>query len=158
MKAIGIILAILFSCSVYQRAEYSLQSNLISLIKSRCRDKHPVYELNINKKGEVFYHGISNVRNKGIFKFRLNKVELDELQKLFIELNFLEIKLHQKTQYRDTPYTTLKYKGKSHSYRSYWESSPFKNIVKKLDDLIQKNVATGNKEINQKLTSIFIEQ
>lgn len=153
MKAIGIILAILlFSCSAYQKAEYSQQSNLITLIKSRCRGKCPVYELNINKAGEAFYHGISNVRNKGVFKFKLNKKELDELQKLFSELKFQEIKLQQKTKYRDVPYTTLKYKGKSHYYRSSWEKSPFKSIVEKLDLLIKENV----KSLSMKRHNIVI--
>lgn len=159
MKALGIIVTILLiSCSAYQKAEYSQQSNLITLIKSRCRGKCPVYELNINKEGEALYHGISNVNNKGLYKFKLSKVELDELQKLFNELKFLEIKLHQKTKYRDVPYTTLKYKGKSHYYRSSWETSPFKSIVERLDDLIQENVSTYNKKKHHKLTSIFVER
>lgn len=152
MKSIGIILAILlFSCSAYQKAEYSQQSNLITLIKSRCRGNCPVYELNINTKGEAFYHGISNVKNKGVFKFNLSKKELNELQELFAELKFLEIKLHHKTKYRDVPYTTLKYKGKSHYYRSSWESSPFKSIVKKLDLLINENVKTLSMKRHNKL-------
>ncbi|MGZ2368994.1 DUF6438 domain-containing protein [Ancylomarina sp. YFZ004] len=159
MKAIGIILAILlFSCSAYQKAEYSQQSNLITLIKSRCRGKCPVYELNINTEGEAIYHGISNVRNKGIIKFRLSKVELDELQKLFTEFKFQEIKLQQKTKYRDVPYTTLKYKGKSHYYRSSWEASPFKSIVERLDGLIQENISTYNKKKHNKLTSIHADR
>lgn len=158
MKAIGIIVAvILFSCSAYQKAEYSKQSNLITLIKSRCRGKCPVYELNINSEGEALYHGIANVSNKGVFKFKLSKVELDDLQELFKELNFLEVKLQQKSKYRDVPYTTLKYKGKSHYYRSSWEKSPFIGIVEKLDDLIQKNIGQETKK-NQKLTSTFIER
>jgi len=159
MKAIGIIVTILLlSCSAYQKAEYSQESNLITLIKSRCRGKCPVYELNINTEGEALYHGISNVSNRGLFKFKLNKVELDELKKLFTELKFLEIKLHKKTKYRDVPYTTLKYKGKSHYYRSSWETSPFKNIVERLDDLIEENVSTYNKKKHHKLTSILVER
>jgi len=159
MKAIGILVVILFlSCSAYQKAEYSQQSNLITLIKSRCRGKCPVYELNINTEGDAVYHGISNVNNKGVYKFKLNKVELDELHEIFIDIKFLEIKLQQKTKYRDVPYTTLRYKGKSHHYRSTWRKSPFIGIVKKLDDLIQKKVATGNKSTNQKLTLMFIDR
>jgi len=154
MKAIGIILAILiFSCSAYQKAKYSKQSNLITLIKSRCRGKCPVYELNINTEGEAFYHGISNVKNKGAFKFKLNKKELNDLQQLFVELKFLEIKLHQRTKYRDVPYTTLKYKGKSHCYRSSWEKSPFKSIVERLDLLIKENVKTLSMKGYSKLKS-----
>ncbi|MCZ4693458.1 hypothetical protein DWB61_01270 [Ancylomarina euxinus] len=159
MKAIGILVAILLiSCSAYQKAEYSQQSNLITLIKSRCRGKCPVYELNINTEGEALYHGISNVTHKGLFKFKLSKVELDKLQELFIELKFQEIKLQQKTKYRDVPYTTLKYKGKSHYYRSSWNSSPFKGIVEKLDELIQENVSTSNKKKHHKLTSMLLNE
>ena len=89
------------------------------------------------------------MNNKGLYKFKLSKVELDELQKLFIELKFLEIKLYQKTKYRDVPYTTIKFKGKSHHYRSSWKQSPFKNIVKKLDEIILKNISTSNKKEKQ---------
>lgn len=159
MKTIGLIIAVmLFSCSAFQKAEYAKQSNLISLIKSRCRGNCPVYELNINSKGEAVYHGISNVNNKGVFKFNLSKLELEELEELFEDLNFLKVKLHLKTKYRDVPYTTLKYKGKSHYYRSSWESSPFKSIVERLDNLIHENVSTYNKKKHHKLTSILIER
>ncbi|RXQ89005.1 hypothetical protein EO244_14350 [Ancylomarina salipaludis] len=147
MKAIGIIISIiLFSCSAYQKAEYSEQSNLITLIKSRCRGKCPVYQLDINTEGESIYHGIANVRNKGIFKFKLSHNELIELKNQFDELKFHEIKIQQKTKYRDVAYTTIKYQGTSHSYRSSWEASPLKSIVEKLDRLIQQNVSTGNNQ------------
>ena len=140
MKSIGVIISIiLFSCSAYQKAEHSEQSNLIKLIKSRCRGKCPVYELNINSEGEAIYHGIANVRNKGIFKFKLTHRELVELENQFEDLKFHEIKIQQKTKYRDVAYTTVKYQGTSHSYRSSWERSPLKSIVEKLDELIQEN-------------------
>jgi len=140
MKSLGIILSILlFSCSAYQKAAYSEQTNLITLMKSRCRGKCPVYELNINAKGEVFYHGIANVKKIGKFEFKLSNKELAELKDMFEDVKFLDIKLQQKTKIRDIPYTTLKYKGKSHYYRSSWQSSPFKSIVEKLESLIEEN-------------------
>lgn len=159
MKSIGILFAILFfSCSAYQKAEYAEQSSLITLIKSRCHGKCPVYELNINTKGEALYHGISNVNYKGIFKFKLSELEFDELQELFKELKFMEVKLHQKTKYRDVPYTTLKYKGKSHYYRSSWKSSPFKSIVERLDRLILENISTNSQKKHHKLIAILVER
>jgi len=147
MKTLGIILSIvLFVCSAYQKAEYSEQTNLITLMKSRCRGKCPVYELNINSKGEAVYHGIENVGMIGIFEFKLNNEELDDLKKRFEELKFLEIKLEGKTKIRDISYTTLKYKGKSHYYRSTWKASPFKSIVEKLDSLIEIKTSTDGKK------------
>ena len=156
MKISGIlVLIILLCCWVYQKAEYSRQSNLITLIKSGCRKKHSVYEININKEGEVLYQGISNVTKKGIYMFKLNKLELDGLQELFAEINFLKVKLHQKTKYHDVAYTTLQYKGKSHHYHSSLKELPFITIEKKLDEVIKENITTDNKKINQNLTSFF---
>lgn len=92
---------------------------LIEMQKTSCRGECPVYTLRIGKNGKGLFEGVEYIQPLGIYKFRLNREELDALHQSFDASGFFELENIYTKPVMDTPTT----------YISYREDGRYKRIM-----------------------------
>lgn len=116
---------------------------VISLQKTACKGKCPVYKLEIYNSGELKFEGKSNVENIGSFSMKITKEKVDELVEKFIAANFFEFEDEYTSKVTDLPstYLTFTHNNKTKRVRDY-HGAP--EQLRELEKLIEAFVNSEN--------------
>ncbi|CAM1333735.1 DUF6438 domain-containing protein [Tenacibaculum aestuariivivum] len=97
---------------------------LISIRKTPCFGTCAVYEIIIDKEGNMFYNGIQFVQKKGNYKLKLSDKQFKKLNEMFSEKDFNNFKeVYENPRISDLPTTFITYKGKQVKIR-LWKNIP----------------------------------
>ena len=100
------------------------ENRLLSMRKTPCFGDCPVYELSIDKDGNVTYNGIQYVNEKGKHEFKLSDEQFNKLTKMLNEGDFDSFKdIYDNERITDLPSTFITYKGKQIKIR-LWNDIP----------------------------------
>ncbi|WP_272148766.1 DUF6438 domain-containing protein [Tenacibaculum aiptasiae] len=100
------------------------ENRLLSMRKTPCFGDCPVYELSIDKDGNVTYNGIQYVNEKGKHEFKLSEEQFNKLTKMLNEGDFDSFKdVYDNERITDLPSTFITYKGKQIKIR-LWNDIP----------------------------------
>ncbi len=133
----GLFILILLVSTSCKSVQQENSNRIIQLTKKRCLGKCPVYDVFIDKEGMLSYNGIDNVEKKGIYKIKITDKELRELQLLFSEARFEELKNSRKKG-RDLPITQLSYHRKTVSFHGQQMPQKVKEIIRKIEGILKK--------------------
>ena len=100
------------------------ENRLLSIRKTPCFGDCPVYDLNIDKEGNVIYNGIQYVIEEGKREFKLSDVELKKLTEMLNTGNFDSFKdEYDNPRITDLASTFITYNGKQIKIR-LWNDIP----------------------------------
>jgi len=100
------------------------KNRLISIRKTNCFGECPVYEITIDKNGNVAYNGEQFVMEKGKRVFKLSKEELEKLNKKLSSKDFESFNdVYDNPRVMDLPSTYITYKEKQIQIR-LWNNIP----------------------------------
>jgi hypothetical protein len=119
------------SCKSSKIEGLNPEEAIITYSKSRCFGRCPVYDLYIFNDGKILYKGIENVSKTGTYQSTINLEELDRIKLL---LNNLDIQSNQNKLIRDMPVTTLIFNGTKTTYNE----TKIPENLKIVNDLIKK--------------------
>jgi len=146
------ILILSYSCNPPKKVTKSQGENdspVITLQKTMCYGKCPVYTITIHGNGQSVYVGKKNVDKIGKYEKRLEKVEATNLIKAFEEANFFDFQDEYTAKITDLPttYITFSSKGKTKKIRDYYGAP---EELKKLEKLVEDIAnSEGWTKINQ---------
>ncbi|MGB1042463.1 MAG: DUF6438 domain-containing protein [Tenacibaculum sp.] len=119
------------------------ENTLISITKTPCFGDCAVYDVAIDKEGNVSFNGIQYVLKEGNHSFKLSNKELKKLTKLLNQGNIDEFKdTYDNPRITDLPSTFITYKGKQIQIR-LWNGIP--------DELINVHEYVEGLLLDQKL-------
>lgn len=130
------MLFILMIASCQGSAELPIQNPYIQLSKKRCLGTCPVYDLFIYANGTVVYNGIEHVNRKGKYQFVISEEKLDEIKKLFEDIDLDSLKKKPNRRIRDLPVTNLIVDNQKLSFQGQNIPEEIKNIIVALEALI----------------------
>jgi Domain of unknown function (DUF6438) len=145
LKYITFIIASSFLFFGCKTNKYSTKQDtvVITLQKTMCKGQCPVYKIEVYKSGLVKYEGKSNVDKIGKYQIIIDKSELDEIKKSFLEADFFDFEDEYTSKITDLPttYLTFVHDNKTKQIRDY-HGAPEK--LKKLEKRIENLVASEN--------------
>ncbi len=105
------------------------KNKLISLRKTACFGDCPVYDVSIDKFGQVTYNGIKFVNELGERTFKLSEEEFEQLNTYISEKDFSTFKnIYDNPRVMDLPSTYISHKNKQIKIR-LWKNIPDELIV-----------------------------
>lgn len=124
-------------------------STLISLEKTACFGKCPVFKITIYKNGLAIYDGQINVEKKGRFEKKIPNEEIKQLIKSFEESHFFDFKDKYTADMTDLPstYLTFNNKGKSKKIIDYYDAP---DKLKELEAMVE-NIANKDGWVKKEL-------
>lgn len=100
----------------------NIESSLVSLRKTLCYGHCPVFEVNIDKQGNVFYNGIKNVLVMGKREFKLTNKQFVKLKSILNKTSFSKYKSsYNNPRVMDLPSTYITYDKKEIQLRVWGE-------------------------------------
>ncbi|MBA6155511.1 hypothetical protein H3Z83_03100 [Tenacibaculum sp. S7007] len=100
------------------------ENRLISIKKTPCFGDCDVYDVSIDKEGNVIYNGIQYVLKTGKHKFKLTEKQLKKINDMLSEKDFSEFKkAYDDPRITDLPSTFITHNGKQIKIR-LWKDIP----------------------------------
>lgn len=100
------------------------ENKLISIKKTPCFGDCPVYQIFIDKEGNVVFNGIEYVLKKGKHEFKLTEKQLKKVSEMLAKKDFSEFKkAYDNPRITDLPSTFITHKGKQIKIR-LWNNIP----------------------------------
>lgn len=122
---------------------------IVSMKKTDCRGKCPVFQLEILKSGLVYYKGIKNVEPIGVYTKTLSKNEMNYIVKIFKSTNFYQFKDEYDLKATDLPSTYLSYNENGNQAKTIKARQEIPEKISFLIGEIDKMVVSGKwKEYN----------
>jgi len=120
--------------------DLSKDNLLISLEKTACMGKCPVYELKIYNNRVAILHAHENLDKKGKYKTRLDKEQVQYYVDRFTGIEFFSLEDKYTSHFMDLPttYITFQHKGKVKNIKDY-DNAPEKlnELEKELEALVK---------------------
>ena len=141
MKKVLLLLLILslYSCKSGQAPAEEFAKAFISMERTACYGKCPVYKITIYGTGKAAYEGQANVAKKGTFQKTISKKDVVNLFNAFEKASFFDFNNEYTGQYSDLPPTYLTYQNKNEikkTIKDYWKApDELKNLEKMVDEI-----------------------
>ncbi|QXP72420.1 hypothetical protein H0I31_01580 [Tenacibaculum sp. AHE15PA] len=114
------------------------ENNLVNIRKTPCFGDCAVYNVTIDKKGNVTFNGIEYVLEKGIHTFKLSDKDFKKLNDMFTTNGFNSFKtVYDNTKISDLPSTFITHNNKQIKIR-LWKDIPDEliNIHEYIEELL----------------------
>lgn len=126
----------------------------IIISKSPCFGSCPINDIEINKNGEIYYHGSGYNTKNGFFKSKIKPNDFKEIEIDFKKTNFLNLKDNYSANWTDdqeVSITFIKDNKIIKSIKDYGRQSPklFRITIEPLTYLYQKLKLQENKKIKE---------
>ncbi|MFL5728292.1 MAG: DUF6438 domain-containing protein [Cytophagaceae bacterium] len=97
------------SCKSSQKSKVNYESSVISMEKTACYGKCPVYTITIYGTGKAEYVGVKNVKKAGKYEKQLSEEECLKLFKAFDASNFSDFHSEYDSGITDVPTTMISF-------------------------------------------------
>ena len=130
------LLILLSSCKTTTEQVIENQKELIiSLEKTACFGRCPVYKIIIYNNGECLYNGIKFVKKSGEYNLKINKREIDKILSQAKEIGFDNLKNEYSEMITDLPTTYIMINNKK--IKDYYGAP---KELKELESLIESMI------------------
>ena len=145
MKYLFYLIALVIVCVVYVACntnrkidEVNSTIPLLEFSKYSCRGKCQAYDLTVFSDGSILFEGHKNVENIGLYRSRLSKENLAQLQNVFAKNEFAEMEESYLSGARDLQKIRLKFEEKDLSFHKRRAPEALKEILIYLEKIISK--------------------
>ena len=131
-----LLVLILFISSCFnftKQKELQSPEKIISLEKTACFGRCPVFKIIIYNNGECLYNGIKFVKKSGEYNLKINEREVDEILSQATEIGFDNLKNEYSERITDLPTTYIMINNKK--IKDYYGAP---SELKDLEKLIEK--------------------
>tara|TARA_B100001113_G_scaffold330853_1_gene306772 strand:+ start:2091 stop:2531 length:441 start_codon:yes stop_codon:yes gene_type:complete len=131
-----LLVLILFISSCFnftKQKELQSPEKIISLEKTACFGRCPVFKIIIYNNGECLYNGIKFVKKSGEYNLKINEREVDEILSQATEIGFDNLKNEYSERITDLPTTYIMINNKK--IKDYYGAP---TELKDLEKLIEK--------------------
>ena len=131
-----LLVLILFISSCFnftKQKELQSPEKIISLEKTACFGRCPVFKIIIYNNGECLYNGIKFVKKSGEFNLKINKQEINKILSQAKEIGFDNLKNEYSERITDLPTTYIMINNKK--IKDYYGAP---SELKDLEKLIEK--------------------
>ena len=137
MKIHLLVLILFFTSCFNLTKQKELQSpeKIISLEKTACFGRCPVFKIIIYNNGECLYNGIKFVKKSGEYNLKINKREIDEILSQAKEIGFDNLKNEYSEMITDLPTTYIMINNKK--IKDYYGAP---KELKELESLIESMI------------------
>lgn len=147
----SLFIMVFISCSSAKNTTKQEQQNdiVITMQKTPCYGRCPVYEITINGDGSSKFVGRRFVDSIGVFEKQFSQVEVNSLVKAFEEAKFFEMQDEYTSKVSDmsTTYVSFSVNGKTKRIKDYYNAPA---ELKELEKMIEKLAFTpGWKKLNE---------
>lgn len=117
-----LFIILFYSCHASKLTNPSNHGLLISMDKTDCRGKCPVYSVKIFQDGTVFYTGIKNVDRIGTFTKLLPMKKVEKVRNAFYNSYFFDFDSEYKSTITDLPtiYISFTHENITKQIRDYY--------------------------------------
>ena len=135
---IHLLVLILFFTSCFnftKQKELQSPEKIISLEKTACFGRCPVFKIIIYSNGECLYNGIKFVKKSGEYNLKINKREIDEILSQAKEIGFDNLKNEYSERITDLPTTYIMINNKK--IKDYYGApTELKDLEKLIESMI----------------------
>ena len=131
-----LLVFILFFCSCFnltKQKELQSHKKIISLEKTACFGRCPVFNIVIYNNGECLYNGMKFVKKSGEYNLKINKQEINKILSQAKEIGFDNLKNEYSEKITDLPTTYIMINNKK--IKDYYGAP---TELKDLEKLIEK--------------------
>ncbi|HHG84650.1 MAG TPA: hypothetical protein ENJ82_07865 [Bacteroidetes bacterium] len=131
----------LASCKSSDKAkskEIAAKMPEITLSKSSCHGRCPVFSLEIYENGDMVFRGVKFVDHVGVFTGKLDKAEHKALRQLFVAKNFAGMEDSYLATAKDLQLIDLVFGEKASKFHKRRAPEGLMDIVKKIDSIIKQ--------------------
>jgi len=107
--ALIFFIAACLSCKTSKKGKPNYESSVITMEKTACYGKCPVYTITIYGTGKAEYEGRKNVKKLGKYQMQLNPDETLKIFKAFDASNFSDFQSEYDTGVTDVPSTIISF-------------------------------------------------
>lgn len=134
---------ITFSCNATKKGFINNDNLLVSMEKTECKGKCPVYSIKIYQDGRVILTGTKNFKKIGVFSKHLSINKIKIIDKAFSDSNFFNFENEFTNKITDLPTTYISYTkdSKTKRIRDYYGAP---SELKRLEEMIE-TIATNEK-------------
>ena len=133
-----LLVFILFFCSCFnltKQKELPSPKKIISLEKTACFGRCPVFKIIIYNNGECLYNGIKFVKKSGEYNLKINEREVDEILSQAKEIGFDNLKNEYSERITDLPTTYIMINNKK--IKDYYGApTELKDLEKLIESMI----------------------
>ena len=133
-----LLVLILFISSCFnftKQKELQSPEKIISLEKTACFGRCPVFKIIIYNNGECLYNGIKFVKKSGEYNLKINEREVDEILSQATEIGFDNLKNEYSERITDLPTTYIMINNKK--IKDYYGApSELKDLEKLIEEII----------------------
>ncbi|HXA02767.1 MAG TPA: DUF6438 domain-containing protein [Cytophagaceae bacterium] len=107
--ALIFLMAACLACKTGKGGRQNFESSMITMEKTACYGKCPIYTITIYGTGKAEYDGKKNVKKLGRYEKQLNSNETIKLFKAFDASNFSDFQSEYDTSVTDVPSTLISF-------------------------------------------------
>ena len=107
--ALIFIIIATIGCKTSKKGRQNFESSVITMEKTACHGKCPVYTITIYGTGKAEYEGKNNVKKPGKYEKQLSRDETMKLFKAFDASNFSDFQSEYDTGATDVPSTLISF-------------------------------------------------
>jgi len=140
------------SATDMKQSSNSTESLFVSMKKTPCYGRCPIYEVKIYQSGKVIYDGKRFVEREGVYSGKLSKEQMEKIAAKAREIGYFDLEDEYNSPVTDFPstYTTVNLDGKSKTIKNRVGGPlPLKAYEKLIEEILDKIIWTKIADNNQ---------